>query len=299
MRKKSDMPPLWSRVVRLAERQHGVATRGQLVEIGVSDFSIRRRVRDGRLHRVHQGVYAVGRPTLTLRGRFLAAVLSCGPGAALSYLSAAILWGLLPERGPRIDVTVASGGGRRRRGALVIHRAALAEGDVTVKDGIWVTTPGRTIVDLADVLSERQLARVVDEAAYLRLDLDELRPRPGRRGSGVLGRLLATHEAGATRTRSELEERMLSLLQSLRLPTPELNCSIDGYEVDFVWRAARLILETDGWRAHGTRRSFERDRRRDAELMTRGWRVLRISYAQLERDPHWVAARIQGALRAA
>jgi very-short-patch-repair endonuclease len=92
---------------------------------------------------------------------------------------------------------------------------------------------------------------------------------------------------------------MLSLLQGLRLPTPELNCSIDGYEVDFVWREAGLILETDGWQAHGTRGSFERDRRRDAELMTGGWRVLRISYAQLERDPHWVAARIQGALRAA
>jgi hypothetical protein len=110
---------------------------------------------------------------------------------------------------------------------------------VTVKEGIRVTTPERTLVDLADVLSERRLARVIDEAAYLRLDLAELRPRPGRRGSAVLGRVLATHEAGSTRTRSELEERMLSLLQSVRLPTPELNCSIEGYEVDFVWREAR------------------------------------------------------------
>ena len=85
---------------------------------------------------------------------------------------------------------------------------------------------------------------------------------------------------------------MLSLLQSSRLPTPELNCSIEGYEVDFVWRDRRLIVETDGWAAHGTRGSFERDRRRDADLLAAGWRVLRITWRQLERDPGWVAGRI-------
>jgi very-short-patch-repair endonuclease len=299
MRKEFVQPPLWSLIVRLAERQHGAITRAQLVELGLSDFGIRRRVNDGRLHRVHQGVYAVGRPTLTTQGRFLAAVVSCGPDAALSHFAAAALTKLMPERGARIDVTVPRGGQRRRRGALIIHRAALPDGDVTVKEGIRVTTPSRTIVDLADVLSQRQLERVIDEAAYLRLDLGDLRPREGRRGSGNLATVLATHNAGSTRTRSELEERTLSLCQSFRLPAPEVNSSIAGYEVDFVWREARLIVETDGWAAHGTRQAFERDRHRDAELMAGGWRVLRISYASLEHDPKWVARRIGEALRRA
>jgi very-short-patch-repair endonuclease len=299
MRKEFVQPPSWSQVVRLAERQHGVLTRGQLLELGVSDFSIRRRIKDARLHRVHRGVYAVGRPTLAAKGRYLAAVVTCGPNAALSHFAAAALTNLMRERGPRIDVTVPRGGQRRRRGALIIHRAALPERDVTVKEGIRVTTPCRTIVDLADVLSERRLARVIDEAAYLRLDLTELRPRPGRRGSGILARILTTHEPGTTRTRSELEEQMVLLLQSFRLPTPEVNHRIDEDEVDFVWAEARLIVETDGWQAHGTRQAFERDRHRDAELVAKGWRVVRISYARLERDPDWVAARIGDALRAA
>jgi very-short-patch-repair endonuclease len=296
VRKEFVQPPLWSLVVRLAERQHGVVTRAQLVELGISDFAIHRRVKDGRLHRVHQGVYAVGRPTLTTEGRFLAAVVSCGPAAALSHFAAAVLTKLMAERGPRIDVTVPRGGQRRRRGALIIHRAALPEGDVTVREGIRVTTPSRTLVDLADVVGRRQLERMLDEAAYLRLDLGDLRPHMGRRGSGTLARVLATHDAGSTRTRSELEERMLPLLESFRLPAPELNRRIEGCEVDFVWREARLIVETDGWAAHGTRQAFERDRRRDARLVAAGWRVLRITWGQLERHRTWVASRIAEAL---
>ena len=101
---------------------------------------------------MHRGIYAVGRPTLTLHGRFIAAVLSCGPGAALSHVAAGVLLGVLDERGARIDVTVPRGGQRRRRGAVIIHRAALTERDVTTKHGIPVTTPARTLIDLADVL---------------------------------------------------------------------------------------------------------------------------------------------------
>jgi very-short-patch-repair endonuclease len=247
---------------------------------------------------VHQGVYAVGRRTLTLKGRFIAAVLSCGPAAALSHIAAAILWGLLKERGPRIDVTVPGGGGRRRRKAVIVHRSPLPQADVTTKDGIPLTTPARTLIDLADVLPRRQLERALDEAAYLRLDLQDLQPRPGRRGSGVLASVLAQHDPGTTRTRSELEERMLSLCHRFRLPTPEVNAAIEGYAVDFLWRNQGLIVETDGWEAHGTRAAFERDRHRDADLLAAGWRVLRISYARLEAEPDWVAARIAEALGA-
>ena len=266
--------------------------------LGFGKGAIDARVRSGRLWRVHQGVYAVGRPTLTLHGRFSAAVLSCGPGAALSHLAAGVLLGLLGERGPRIDVTVPGSGGRRRRGAVIIHRAALPDTDVTNKHGIPVTTPARTLIDLADLLPRRRLERALDEAAYLRLDVTDLQPRPGRRGSGTLAELIQRHDPGTTRTRSDLEERMLSLLHRFRLPTPEVNSSIEGYTVDFAWRAQRLIVETDGWAAHGTRSAFERDRRRDVDLLAAGWRVLRVSYERLERAPEWVAERIAEALRA-
>lgn len=282
----------------LAERQHAVVTRAQLVALGLSDQGIGRRVEDGRLHRVHRGVYAVGHPSLTIEGRFFAAVATLGEGAVLSHLSAAVLWRLRPARGPRIDVTVPSRGGRSRRRAVIVHRAPLAASDVTTRNGIPVTTPARTLVDLADVLPRRQLERALDEAAYLRLDLGGLEPLPGRRGSRLLAGVLARHDPGSTRTRSELEERMLGLCRRFRVPTPAVNATVHGDEVDFVWRDARLMVETDGWAAHGTRGAFERDRRRDAELVAAGWRVMRISHTRLEREPDWVAARIAAALRA-
>jgi very-short-patch-repair endonuclease len=285
-------------IVALAERQHGVVTRRQLAALGFGKSAVDARIRAGRLWRVHQGVYAVGRPTLTLHGRCSAAVLSCGPGAAVSHSAAGVLLGVRKERGPRIDVTVPGRGGRRRRGALIIHRSALPDGDRTIKDGIPVTTPARTLIDLADVLPRRQLERALDEAAFLRLDLSDLQPRPGRRGGGVLASVLAEHKPGTTRTRSELEEHMLRLCQRFRLPAPDVNSSIEAYKVDFVWREQRLIVETDGWDAHGTRGAFERDRRRDADLLAAGWRVLRVSYARLEREPEWVAKRILKALAA-
>jgi very-short-patch-repair endonuclease len=298
MRKKIDKGQVGREVAALAERQHGIVTTRQLRERGLTDQGIGRRVADGRLWRVHRGVYAVGRPTLGFQGRLMAAVLSCGNGAAVSHYAAGALQGLLKERGPRVDVTVPGSGGRRLRGALIIHRGALPDGEVTNVDGIPVTSPARTVRDLAGFLPRRQLERVIDEANYLRLDLSDLRPRRGCRGSQLLNGILAEHQPGTTRTRSELEERMLDLLHSQRLPTPEINADVEGYEVDFVWHDHGLIVETDGWRAHGTRAAFERDRRRDADLVSAGWRVLRFSYKRLEREPAWVAQRLAATLAA-
>ncbi len=292
------MRPLDRRIGAWAARRHGVITRAELRALGASDNAIDARVRNGRLWRVHRGVYAVGRPTLTTKGRFLAAAVTCGPSAVLSHASAAVLWGLLSERGPRVDVTVPSGGGRRRRGAVIVHRSPLSASEIAVKDAIPVTSPARTLLDLADVLPRRRLERALDEAAYLRLDLHGLRPRRGRRGSARLAQVLARHTPGTTRTRSELEERMLALCTRFRIPTPDVNATAEGHTVDFLWRTQRLIVETDGWAAHGTRSAFERDRRRDADLIAAGWRVLRVSYVRLERAPAWVAARIAAALRA-
>jgi very-short-patch-repair endonuclease len=222
----------------------------------------------------------------------MAAVVAYGDRAVLSHRSAAVLWGLQPERGPRIDVTVPAGGGRRNRRTVIVHASRLREQETTKKAGIRVTTPARTIIDLADISTARELERAIDEADYLRLELAELSPIPGRRGAGRLARVLAEHEAGSTLTLSEFEERLVALCSRSGLPMPRINHHVEGYLADFVWPAARLIVETDGWRAHGTRGAFERDRLRDAALTEAGWRVVRITWKRLENEPGSVAAQL-------
>ena len=261
-------------VAELARRQHGVVGRGQLAALGLTRREIERWVARRRLHRVHRGVYAVGHLALTRNGRFMAAVLACGDGAALSHFSAAVLWGILEDRGQAIHVTAEA---RRRVKGIVVHDSPL-DGERVRRHGIVVTTPARTIVDLADVVRKRRtLERAIDEADYLRLDWTDAAPRKGRRGSGLLSSVLAVHEPGSTRTRSELEERFIAFCDSHGFRRPEVNCSIEGYLCDFVWREERLVVETDGKRAHGTRRASRRDPVRDAELQIAGWRVVRVT----------------------
>jgi very-short-patch-repair endonuclease len=279
-------------VARLAARQHGVLSRAQLVKLGLSEAAIATRVRTGRLHRVHRGVYAVGHPLLTGHGRFMAAVLACGKAAVLSHGSAALVWGLpWPDPG-RVHVTIPPPGGRAPRALVVVHRARLGQGEATRRHRIPVTSPSRTLVDLADVGRSRALERALDEASYLRLDLSGLRPKRGRKGSGLLARVLADHQPGSTLTRSQLEERFLSLCRAHGLAPPGVNRRIEGYEVDFAWREPRLIVETDGHAAHGTRAAFERDRVKDAELTTAGWRVVRVTHRRLADQPEAVLAQL-------
>ena len=225
----------------------------------------------------------------------MAAVLACGEGAALSHFSAAVLWGMLQARGQDIHVTAPR---ERRCRGVVVHRAPL-EGERVRRDGIVVTTPARTLVDLADVVSRRTLERAFDEAQYLGLDFDDARPRHGRPGSGLLASVLAVHQPGTTRTRSELEELFVALCDDHGIPRPEVNVHIERFECDFVFREARLVVETDGAAAHGTRRAMERDPVRDARLMASGWRIWRLSYVQVLRRPHATAAELQALLKPA
>jgi very-short-patch-repair endonuclease len=227
---------------------------------------------------------------LTRNARFMAAVLACGEGAALSHFSAAVLWGLLTAEGQAIHVTVE---GNRVCPGVVVHRSPL-QGERVRRFGIVVTTPARTIVDLADVVARRRtLERAIDEAEYLRLDWKGAAPRHGRRGSGLLSSVLAVHEPGSTRTRSELEEMFLEFCDSRGLPGPEVNSGIEGYECDFVWRDERLIVETDGGAAHGTPGARERDPVRDADLQIAGWRVIRIPSTRLSRQPDAVETQLR------
>jgi hypothetical protein len=284
------------RIGDLARRQHGMVERAQLMALGLTLDAIEGRVKRGSLRSVHRGVYSVGHLALTRHGRFMAAVLACGEGAALSHFSAAVVWGILGAEGHPVHVTAEN---RRRCRGVVVHRAPL-QGERLMRIGIVVTTPARTIVDLADVVPRRRiLERAIDEAEYLRLDWQSAAPRRGRKGSGLLSSVLAVHTPGSTRTLSELEEIFLAVCDRSGFPRPEVNCCIEGYLCDFVWREQRLIVETDGEQAHGTARARGRDAVRDAELQLAGWMVIRVSYARLLNDPDGVAAQVGNVLKQA
>ncbi len=275
-----------------------MVTRAQLEAMGLSRSAVGRRARDGRLHRVHRGVYAVGHPILTANGHRMAAVLACGPGATLSHASAAALWGLRPTSATRIDVTVNGAGGRAKRSRLRIHRAAsLRDDEVTEHDCIRVTTPARTLLDLASSLPRRALERALDQAEVLELfDLRALQAavdrHRGERGAGVLASALQQHRAGTTLTKSTLEELMLAICDDHGLPRPLVNAWVEGLEVDFYWPAQRLVVEADSYQFHRSRAAFERDRERDAILARAGHRALRFTHRQIKREPAAVAQTI-------
>ena len=270
----------------MAGRQHGVVTRRQLLDRGWSSSAIDRALRDGRLHRLHRGVFALGHKALSREGKWMAAVLACGDGAVLSHRSAAHLHGLITRSPLLADVTTPRPG--RRLDGVRRHRTRrLHDDDVTRKSGIPVTTVARTVVDLADVETRRTVERAAGQAeiAY------GITPSPinGRRGTGRLN-------GAPDRSRSELERAFGKLCEDHELPRPEQNAKVQGIEVDFLWRAERLVVELDGWRYHRTRQAFERDRERDQALARSGHRVLRFTHRQLTEEPGQVARTVRAAL---
>lgn len=236
---------------QLAARQHGVVSRRQLLDLGLSHEAIQHRLRKGRLHRVDRGVYAVGRPELSQRGHWMAAVLACGPHAALSHGSAAALWGIERERRGATEVSVPASSMRRRRCALVHRRRSMPVSDLTVTDGIPVTGVVYTLIDLAATLPSAALERGVNEADRLDLvDPDELRDaldsHRGRRGVALLRQLLDRRTFRLTD--SELERRFLPLAEAAGLVRPLTRQRLNGFRVDFYWPDLGLVVETDGLR---------------------------------------------------
>ena len=274
------------RVAELAARQWGVVTRAQLVQVGMATRGISDWVRAGRLHRLYRGVYAVGHDRLRLEGRWLAAVFACGPRATLSHRDAAALWELRQSASALVDVTVPSRNGRRAQRGIRLHRTSrLGPDEVTVRHGITVTTVARTLLDLADVLDTQALKRVITEAEYLnRLDMTAINAavdaNPGRRGA----RLTAAAGARPHRTRSRLEDRFLSFVERHRVDEPETGVWIEGYETDFLWRDAKLVVELDGLAAHRTTAAVKRDRRRDRVLWRAGFRTMRLTGEDLDDE---------------
>lgn len=278
----------------LATRQSGVVSRQQLLDLGLSSACIGRRLAARRLLPLYRGVYAVGHASLDWRGRAVAAVLAVGERGVISHRSAAAAWGFLPAPDGVIEMTV-TGSGLRRRPGLVVHRAsALDAPDVRRVRGVPVTSPARTLVDLARAGGE-DLDRAVAEAQVLRLvtrrDLAGAIERAAdRRGMRALRRALESGAGGPTR--SELERTMLRLLAGAGLPRPRVNARVGRFMVDFLWADERVVAETDGWAAHANRRAFERDRARDAELHAAGYVVLRFTWRQIDESPLLVAARV-------
>jgi very-short-patch-repair endonuclease len=262
-----------------------VVTLPQLLALGISRGAIEGRVKRKRLLRLHRGVYAVGHTALTPDGRLIAAVFACGTGALLSHRSAGAKHGLVWWSPYRIDVVVPEKRGRRP--GIELHRSrSLTAADRTLADAVPVTTVARTLVDLADVLSERSLARAVRRAEELRVfdlrGLDEVQARvPGRTGRHRLERVLAAYRSEPHFLRSEAERRLKRLCSEHGLPQPRFNTSVAGYEVDVYWPEARLALEFDGAETHLTRHAFHADRRRDRALAVEGVQTLRVTWPDL------------------
>jgi very-short-patch-repair endonuclease len=295
-------------IAALAAVQHDTFKLEQLVGLGLQRRAIQQRAAIGRLHRVHRSVYSLAPPELLSRyGRWMAAVLACGPGAVLSHRSAAALHELLATERANAEVTV-PGRTMRKLPGIDIHRSTtLTRADTTIVNRIPVTNVARTQFDLAEVVSRRAVERAYDQAEILEVfDLaalnDQLDRNRHRRGAGLVRSVLDEHYAGSTPTWSKFEERFLQLVRDTGLPDPEVNVWVvpgdreQALRVDFLWRGQRLIVETDGRGTHRTRQAFERDRRRDQRLMLAGWRVIRLTWRQLTREPDRVAAMLVGLL---
>jgi very-short-patch-repair endonuclease len=283
-----------------------VVTRRQLLAAGLTSDEIDGRIARGRLFRLWRGVYAVGRPNVTRRGWWSAAVLACGGGAVLSHLSAGFLWGICEttsgneveiDRPECIHVTVRPERSHRLEAIRVHRRTGLDRSDRCVRDGIPVTSPRLTLVDLATVLTHGQLEAAINAADKLELiDPEKLRSGlDGRRNlHGVSALRRALDRATFRLTDSELERRFLRLVRRAGLPQPRTQHRVIGFRVDFLWSEFRLIVETDGLRYHRTASQQSRDRERDQALVAAGFIVLRFTHAQVRYQP----ARVVSTLRA-
>jgi very-short-patch-repair endonuclease len=225
----------------------------------------------------------------------MAAVLAYGPGTVLSHRPGGAHWQIVRDRG-LCEVTVPQA--RRSRSGIRVHKARLPADEITVQEGIPVTTVPRTVFDFAAEASQRELERAINEAEVLRLwdelSLDHLLHRyPRHKGNRAVRAALSRRRAGATVTKSDLEEMLITLMDSAGIPRPEINAIVEGFEVDAVWRDVRLVVELDGRDTHGTAAAFENDRHRDRVLQVAGWRVVRITYRQMRDTPRAVVGDVR------
>jgi very-short-patch-repair endonuclease len=280
-----------------ARRQHGVVTREQLLEIGYTRDALRHRLKTGRLHAIFEGVYAVGAPSLTKHGRWMAAVQRCGSHAVLSHSSAAALWELRPEPAGLVEVSVFSGARPRVSGIYVHRRSQRPPHHLTQCHRIPVTSVPWTLMDLATRLDRDDLEAAINEAdkrnladpETLRSAVDAMTHHPG-----VTALLRTLDRRTFTLSDSALERRFLPLVRRAGLPAPLTQQRVKGFRVDFYWPSLGLVAETDGLRYHRTPAQQARDRVRDQTLLAAGLVCLRFTRAQV----HYEAHRVEETLRA-
>lgn len=297
----------WAAIGGLAGRQHGVVSRAQMREEGLSDAVIDGEVKRNRLHRVFHGVYAYGSPAVGERGRFWAAVLACGDGAVVSHRSAAALMGLI-DRGPVVIDVIAHGARGRKIDGIRVHRVRPLRPDETGSfDGIPCTSPARTFVDLAGTVGVRTLRSGFERAAAKRLlDLDGIEAalaRGPRRGAATLRGLIAEWRRAAPvarrgRLKSPLEAKVLPIVLRGGAPEPRLNAPVrlaggETIEVDFLWECQRFVVEADSRDFHATDVAVERDRWRDRELMRAGYSTLRVTHRAASQEAGAIADTIR------
>ena len=304
MRGQKCSDPIDVAVAALADAQHGVVARQQLLALGLTPRSLDRRLARSILVPLHRGVYAFGHRRLAIEGRWLAAVLAAGSGAVLSHRDAAALHGMRkrPES-RRVSVTTARNV-RAAPGLWVFARRSLHEDDVTIVRGIPTTSPARTLVDLAPMLTAAQLAATLGETdrrglldvAAVEAALKRLKSRHGHGHRRLTTAVDAHLQHGAVLLRSELEERFLDLVLHARLPRPRLNAPAAGFQVDALWPAERVVVELDGWAHHKERAAAAQDRDRTNRLQVAGYLVLRFMHGDLVARPTEVAGAIGAAL---
>lgn len=293
---KSQHAALDRRIRALARRQFGYVTRQQLGALGAGRGYVEGRLRSESLIAIHAGVYAVGVPRRDAHARCMAALLACGPDAVLSHASAAALYGLVPWTNGPVEVTTRT---HRKRPGIRTHRArTLTNHDRRRHQGMWVTSPARTVLDLAPRLGERRLARAVNEARrtvglglhHIADLLARCGPHPGA------ARLRAFIEEPTAPTRSEFEDAFVAFARRFHLPRPLVNHPLNGREVDAVFPEHKLIVELDGYRFHGDRQAFEADRDHDAEALSHGYATVRITWRRLLKTPAHEAQRLHAIL---
>jgi very-short-patch-repair endonuclease len=303
-RKRNSGSEKWLEVDALAGRRHGVVTRARLEGLGFTDAAIEHGVATGRLHPLFPAVFAVGHPRVGVHGRMLAAVFACGEGTVVSHGTAAALLGFWDYRPALIDVIAPGQSGRKIDGICRHHVPCPIPEEMDVRDGIPCTSPARTVVDLAGSIGERSLRSTVEKAAVLgMLDvaaIDSAMARGRRRGSPLLRAVLEDWRglSGPIRLRSPLEARLLAMIAAHGLPTPLCNQRVTvgtgrRIEVDFLWEDRQVVVEADGRAFHGHPVAASRDYRRDRALARAGYRVQRVTWTQLEREPDETMAALR------
>jgi hypothetical protein len=286
---------------RLAEHQHGVVARWQLLEIGLSSRLIRDRVEVGSLIPIFPGVFALGHRRISKYGRWLAAVLASGPGAVLSHGSAMELWGLRGSRGD-IEVLRRSGGAHRRRPEIRLHQTrSLPDDHVTTKLGIPVTTPERALLDMAPRLDTKQLERSLvegDKSGCIRWPKLQAMVRGwrGKKGIGRLRLVAMEVDPRAADTFAPSEIDFLALCREFGVPLPQVNVLVEGFLVDFYWPAQRLVVESDSFAHHTNRPTFEEDYERTVKLTAAGYEVHRTTWRMLAWSPDLFMKLVQTSL---